>query len=102
MNSLLVVVLVSCPPVAAYPDADPVYIGSSSHQVRHRLFGWLRSRHHDNKCPSCAGNGHAGGSWTPVIAAPAPGVEGGTVEAVTLQPAPTNVRSPACNCAGNS
>src|SRR5262245_38885857 len=101
MNSLLADVLVSCPPVAAYPDADPAYIGSSSHQVRHRLFGWLRSHHHDNKCPSCAGNGHAGGSWMPVIAAPALGIEAGTVEDVTLQPAPTVVPPPTCHCAGN-
>ena len=101
MNSLLVVVLVSCPPVAAYPDADPAYIGSSSHQGRHRLLGWLRSHHHDKKYP-CAGNGQAGGSWSPVIAAAALGVEAGTVEAVTLQPAPTVVPPPACHCAGNS
>jgi hypothetical protein len=98
MNSLLLVVLVSCPPVAAYPDADPAYGGSSTYQGRHRLFGRLRGHLHDSKCP-CAGNGQAGGSWSPAIAAP--GVEGGVVETVTLQPAPANVRSPACNCAGN-
>jgi hypothetical protein len=100
MNSLLLVVLVSCPPVAAYPVADPAPGGSSSHQGRHRLFGWLRSHHHDNKCPG-AGNGHAGGSWQPVVAAPALGVEAGTVEAVTLEPAPTVVPQPSCHCAGN-
>jgi len=100
MNSLLVVVLVSCPPVAAYPDADPANGGSSSHQGRHRLFGWLRGHHHDSKCP-CAENGHAGGSWPPLIGAPAPGVEAGTVQAVTLEPARTIVPSPACSCAGN-
>jgi hypothetical protein len=101
MNSLLLVVLVSCPPVAAYPDADPAHGGSSSHQGRHRLFGWLRGHHHDNKCPSCAGNGHAGTSWPPVAAAPALGVEAGTVQAVTLEPAPTVVPPRACHCAGN-
>jgi len=94
MNSLLLVVLVSCPPIAAYPDAGPAY-GDSNHQRRPRLFSWLRGHHHDNKCP-CAGNGHSGGSWPPVAAAPA--VEAGTV---TLEPAPTVVPSPACNCAGN-
>ena len=88
MNSLLLVVLVSCPPVAAYPDAGPAQ-GGSSHQDRPRLFGWLRGHHHDNKCP-CAGNGHSGGSWPPVAAAPA--VEAGTV---TLEPAPTVVPPPA-------
>jgi hypothetical protein len=97
MSSLLLVVLVSCPPVAAYPDAGPAQ-GGSSHQDRPRLSGWLRGHHHDNKCP-CAGNGHAGGSWPPVAAAPA--VEAGTVEAVTLEPAPTVVSPPACHCAGN-
>jgi hypothetical protein len=91
MNSLLLVVLVSCPPVASYPDAGPAH-GGSSHQGRPRLFGWLRGHHHDKKCP-CAGNGHAGGSWPPVAAAPA--VEAGTVEAVTLEPAPTVVPPPA-------
>src|SRR5262249_55661396 len=95
MNSLLLVVLVSCPPVAAYPDAEPVYGGSASHQGRHRLFGWLWGHHHDNKCP-CAGNGHARGSWPPVIAAPALGIEAGTVEAVTLEPAPTVIPAPPC------
>jgi hypothetical protein len=100
MNSLLLVILVSCPPVAADPDAGPAYGGSSSHQGRHRLFGWLRGHHHDNKCP-CAGNSHADSSWPPVIAAPAPDVEAGTVEAVTLKPAPTVVPSRACHCAGN-
>jgi hypothetical protein len=93
MNSLLLVVLVSCPPVAADPDADPAYGGSSSHQGRHWLFGWLRGHHRDYKCP-CAGNGHAGGNWPPVIAAPAPGVEARIVEAVTLKPAPTVVSPP--------
>src|SRR5262249_26173087 len=100
MNSLLLVVLVSCPPVAAYPDAGPAHGGSTSHQGRPWLFGWLRGHHADNKCP-CAGNGHAGGSWPPVAAAPAPAVEAGTVEAVTLEPAPTVVPPPACHCAGN-
>jgi hypothetical protein len=100
MNSLLLVVLVSCPPVAADPDAGNAYDGSSSQQGRHRLFGRLRSHYHDKKCP-CAGNGQAGGSWSPVITAPAPGIEAGTVQAVTLQQAPTVVSSPACNCAGN-
>jgi len=100
MNSLLLVVLVSCPPVAADPDAGPAYGASSSHQGRPRLFGWLRGHHHDHKYP-CAGNGQAGSSGSPVIAAPALGVEAGTVQAVTLQPAPTVVSSPACNCAGN-
>jgi hypothetical protein len=100
MNSLVLVVLVSCPPVAVYPDADPAYGDSSSQQGRHRLFGRLRGHRHDKECP-CAGNGQAGGSWSPVIAAPAPGVEAGKVEAVTLQPAPTVVPSPACHCAGN-
>jgi hypothetical protein len=90
MNSLLLVVLVSCPPVAAYPDAGPAH-GGSSHQGRPRRFGWLRGHHHDKKCP-CAGNGHAGGSWRPPVgAAPAPAVEAGTVEAVTPEPAPTVV-----------
>src|SRR5262249_60587277 len=56
--------------------------------------------HHDNKCPG-AGYGHAGGNWPPVAAAPALGVEAGTVEAVTLEPAPTVVPPPACHCAGN-
>src|SRR5262249_13522534 len=86
-NSLLLVVPVSCPPVADYPDAGPAHGGSTSHQGRLRLFGWLRRHHHDNKCP-CAGNGQVGGSWPPVAAAPAPAVEAGTVEAVTLEPAP--------------
>src|SRR5258708_4240305 len=99
MNSLLLVVLVSCPPVAAYPDAGPAQDGSS-HQGRPLLFGWLRGHHHHNKYPS-AGNGYAGGSWPPVAAAPAPGVEAGTVEALTLEPAPTVVPPPACHCAGN-
>ena len=89
MNSVLLVVLVSCPPVASYPDAGPAH-GGSSHQGRPRLFGWLRGHHHDNKRP-CAGNGHAGGSWPAVAAAPAPAIEAGTVEAVTLEPAPTVV-----------
>jgi hypothetical protein len=115
MNSLLVVVLVSCPPVASYPDADPAH-GGTSHQGRHRLFGWLRGHHHAKKSPS-AGNGPAGGSWPPVVAAPAPlvpppacpcarngpaggswppvapapAVGAGTVEAMTLEPAPTVV-----------
>ena len=94
MNSLLLVVLVSCPPVAAYPDAGPPH-GGSSHQGRPRLFGWLRGHHHGKKCP-CAGNGHAGGSWRPpTAAAPAPAVEAGTVEAVTLVPAPPVVPPPA-------
>ena len=101
MNSLLLVVLVSCSPVAAYPDAASPDTGPAhggSHQGRPRLFGWLRGHRHDNKCP-CAGNGHAGGSRPPVAAAPA--VEAGTVEAVTLEPAPTVVPTPACHCAGN-
>ena len=98
MNSLLLVVLVSCPPVASYPDAGPAH-GGSSHQGRPRLFGWLRGHHHGNKCP-CAGNGHAGGSWRPPATA-APAVEAGTVEAVTLEPAPTVVPQPACHCARN-
>jgi hypothetical protein len=97
MNSLFLVVLVSCPPVAGYPDAGPAH-GDSSHQGRHRLFGWLRGHHHDNKYPF-AGNGHAGGSWSPVATVPA--VEAGTVEAVTLEPAPTVVPQPACHCARN-
>jgi hypothetical protein len=97
MNSLLLVVFVSCPPVAAYPDAGPAQGDSSSHRRRPRLFHWLRAHHQGNKCP-CAGNGHAGGSWPPVAAAPA---FEGTVEAVTLQPAPTVVPPPACNCAGS-
>ena len=96
MNSLLLAVLVSCPPVADYPDADPAYGGSSSHQHRHRLFGWLRRHHHDNKR---AGNGHAGDSWQPV--APAPSVEGGTMEAVTLEAAPTVIPQRPCHCARN-
>jgi hypothetical protein len=79
MNSLLLVVLVSCPPVAAYPDAGPAQDGSS-HQGRPRLFGWLRGHHRHNKYPS-AGNG--------------------TVEALTLEPVPTVVPPPACHCAGN-
>ena len=94
MNSLLLVVLVSCPPVAAYPDAGPAPGGSTSHQGRPRLLGWLRGHHHDKKCP-CAGNGRAGSSWSPVAAAPAPAVWAGSVEAVTLEPAPTVVRPPA-------
>src|SRR5262245_41806013 len=77
MNSLLLVVLVSYPPVASYPDAGPAH-GGSTHQGRPRLFGWLRGHHHDKKCP-CAGNGPAGGRWPPVATAPA--VEAGTVEA---------------------
>src|SRR5262249_27863691 len=97
MNRLLLVVLVSCPPLAAYPDASPRH-GGSSHRAGPRRFGWLRGHHHDKKCP-CAGNGHAGGSWPPVVAAPA--VEAGTVGAVTLEPAPTVVPPPACPCAGN-
>ena len=97
MNSVLLVALVSCPPVAAYPDADPAH-GGTSHQGRHRLFGWLRGRHHDKKYPS-AGNGHAGGNWPPVAAAPA--VWPGTLEAATLGPAPAVVPTPACPCAGN-
>jgi hypothetical protein len=96
MNSLLLVVLVSCPPVADYPDTGPAHAGSSSHQARPRLFGWLRGNHHDNKYPS-AGNGHAGGSWPPA----APAVEAGTAEAVILEPAPTVVPPPTCHCAGN-
>jgi len=94
MNSLLLVVLVSCPPVAAYPDAGPAPGGSTSHQGRPWLFGWLRGHHHDKKCP-CAGNGQAGGSWPPVAAAPAPAVAAGTVEAMTLEPAPPVVPPPA-------
>jgi hypothetical protein len=94
MNSLLLVVLVSCPPVAAYPEAGPAHDGSSSHQGRHRLFGWLRGHHRDNKCP-CGGNGQAGVSWPPGVASPAPAVQAGTVEAVTLEPAPTVVPPPA-------
>jgi hypothetical protein len=95
MNSLLLAVLMSCAPVAAYPDAPypdagPANGGSSSH---HRLFRWLRSHHHNNKYPS-AGNGRAGGSWAPV----APAVEAGTVETMTLQSAPTVVQQPACHC----
>ena len=93
MNSLFLVVLVSCSPVAAYPDAGPAH-GGSSHQGGPRLFGWLRDHHHDKKRP-CAGNGHAGGSWPPVAAAPAPAVEAGTLEAVTLEPAPPVVPPPA-------
>ena len=93
MNSLLLVVLVSYPPVAAYPDAGPAD-GGSSHQSRPRLFGWLRRHHHDNKYPR-AGNGPTGGSWSPVAAVPAPAVEAGTVGAVTLEPAPTGVPPPA-------
>jgi hypothetical protein len=91
MNSLLLVVLVSCPPIAAYPDAGPAY-GDSNHQRRPRLFSWLRVHHHDNKCP-CAGNGHAGGSWPPVAAAPA--VEADTVEAVIPEPTRSVVLPPA-------
>ena len=91
MNSLLLIVLVSCPPVAAYPDTGPAY-GGTSHQGRPRLFGWLRGHHHDKKCP-CAGNGHAGGSWPPVAPAPAPTAV--AVETVTLVPAPTVVPPPA-------
>jgi hypothetical protein len=87
MNSLLLVVLLSCPPVAAYPDPGPAQ-GDSSHPGRPRLFGWLRGHHR-----------HAGGSWPPV--APAPAVEAGTAEAVTVEPAPTVVPPPACHCAGN-
>jgi len=98
MNSLLLVVLASCQSVAAYPDAGPAQGDSSSHRRRPWLFRRLRGHFHDNKCP-CAGNGHAGGSWSPVAAAPA--FEAGTAEAVTLQPAPTVVPPPACNCAGN-
>jgi hypothetical protein len=94
MNSLLLVVLVSCPLVAAYPEARPAHDGSSSHHSRHRLFGWLRGHHRDNKCP-CGGNGHAGGSWPPGVAAPAPAVQADTVEAVTLEPASTVVPPPA-------
>jgi hypothetical protein len=100
MNSLLLAVLVSCPPVADYPDAGSAYSGSSSHQGRHRLFSWLRGHHHDNQYPP-AGNGHAEGSWTPAAAAPAPSVEAGAVEAVTLEPAPTFVARPSCPCQGN-
>jgi hypothetical protein len=98
MNSLLLVVLVSSPPVASYPDAGPAH-GGSSHQGRPRRFGWLRGHHHDKKCP-CAGNGHAGGSWRPPAAA-APAVGAGTVGAVTLEPALPVVPPPACPCAGN-
>jgi hypothetical protein len=85
MNSLLLAVLLSCPPVAAYPDPGPAQVDSSN-QGRPRLFGWLRGHHR-----------HAGGSWPPV----APTVEVGTAEAVTVEPAPTVVSRPACNCAGN-
>jgi hypothetical protein len=96
MSSLLLAVLVSCPSVAAfpdagYPDAGPTPGGSSSHQSRHRLFGWLRGHHHDNKCP-CAGNGHTGGNWQPV----APAAEVNSVE-----PIPPVV-PPSCPCAVNS
>jgi hypothetical protein len=100
MNSLLLVVLVGCSPVADYPDVGPAHGGTSSHQGRHRLFGWLRGHHHDNKRPY-AGNGDAGSSWTPVSAAPAPSIEAGPVEAVTLEPAPTVVPRQPCHCAGN-
>jgi hypothetical protein len=106
MNTLLLVVLASCPPgadpgcgqapapVAAYPDAAPAQCGSS-HQGRPRFFGWLRGHHHNNKCP-CAGNGHADGDWTPVAAAPGPAVGTGTVvEAVTPELAPPVVAPPA-------
>jgi hypothetical protein len=94
MNSLLLLVLVSCPLVAAYPEAGSPHDASSSHQGRHRLFGWLRGHHRDNKCP-CGGNGHAGGIWPPGVAAPAPTFQAGTVEAVTLEPAPIVVPPPA-------
>jgi hypothetical protein len=90
MNSLILVLLVSCPPVAAYPDAGPAQDGSS-HQGRPMLFGWLRGHLHHNKYPS-AGNGYAGGSWPPVAS---------TGEALTLEPAPTIIPPPACHCAGN-
>jgi hypothetical protein len=94
MNSLLLAVLVSCQPVAAYPEAGPAHDGSSSHHGRHRLFGWLRGHHRDNKCP-CGGNGHAGGGLPPGLAAPAPADQAGTVETVILEPAPTVVPPPA-------
>jgi hypothetical protein len=114
MNTLLLIVLASCPPggdpgwqpapapVAAYPDAGPPYSGSS-HQARPRFFGRLRghrpsnspsispSNSPNNKC-SCAGNGHADGDWRPAAAAPAPAFGTGTVvEAMTPEPAPTVV-----------
>jgi hypothetical protein len=79
MNSLLLVVLVSCPPVAAYPDAGPAQ-GDSSHQGRPRLFGWLRGHHR-----------HAGGSWPPVAPAPAPTV---VPPPATAGPAPRLVPRP--------
>jgi hypothetical protein len=99
MNSLLLVAFVSCPAVAAYPDAGPAQDGST-HQARPLLFGWLRGHRHHNKYP-CAGNGYADSSWPPVAAAPAPAVEAGTVETLTLERAPTVVPPPACHCAGN-
>jgi hypothetical protein len=97
MNSLFLVVWVSCPLVAAWPDAGPAP-GGSTHQGRPRLFRWLRRHHHENKYPR-AGNGNAVGRWQPVAAAPA--VEAGTVGAVPLEPAPPVVPPPACHCAGN-
>src|SRR5690242_17657746 len=87
MNSLLLTALLSCPPVAAYPDPGPAQ-GDPINQGRARLFGWLRGHHR-----------HAGGSGLP--AAPVPASTAGPAEAVTVAPAPAVVPRPACNCAGN-
>jgi hypothetical protein len=113
MNTLLLVVLASCPPggdgcgcqqapapVAASPDAVPApsnssYQGApsdSSHQGRPRFFGWLRGQHHNTRRPP-AENGHADGDWTPVAAAPALGTVP-VVEVATPEPVPTVVAPP--------
>jgi hypothetical protein len=106
MNTLLLLALASCPPgaapgcppspapVAAYPDAGPASSGCG-HQGRFYFFGRRRGHHHNNKCP-CAGNGHAGGDWTPPAAAP--GAYVGTdivLEAVTPEPDPAGDAPPA-------
>jgi hypothetical protein len=93
MNSLLLVVMVSCPPVAAYPDDDPAQDGSNQH--RPMLFGWLRS-HHRNKYAS-SGNGYAVSTSPPAVVTVQPGI----AEAAPLQTAPTIASPPSCSCAGN-
>jgi hypothetical protein len=101
MNTLLLVVLASCPPggdpgypqapapVASSPDTGTVQ-GGSNHQGRPSLFGWLRGHRH--KKSSSAGNGDG----APMAPAPSPaGWTGPVVEAMPPEPAPTVMAPPA-------
>jgi hypothetical protein len=112
MNTLLLIVLASCPPGAdppywQAPAPGPAY-GDSSPQGRPRLFGWLRGHRHTTS--PYAGNGPVSGGAAPPAPAPAPAVwTGPVVGAMPPEPAPSFVAPPApaepaartCNCGGN-